>query len=150
MQNITISFQVELALWDTAGQEAYDRLRPLSYANSDVIIICFSIGSPTSLANAEQKWRAEVNNYRPGIPILLVGNKSDLRTDKETIRKLQKAKPTPLKPVQYSEGDLVAKKIKAFAYLECSAKERTGIEEVFMTATRGKREKKARPICILL
>lgn len=46
---------VELALWDTAGQEEYDRLRPLSYPESDVILIVFSIDFPTSLANVQDK-----------------------------------------------------------------------------------------------
>lgn len=43
---------IELALWDTAGQEEYDRLRPLSYPESDVILIVFSVDFPTSLANS--------------------------------------------------------------------------------------------------
>jgi small GTP-binding protein len=43
--------QVELALWDTAGQEDYDRLRPLSYPDTDVILMCFAIDSPDSLEN---------------------------------------------------------------------------------------------------
>jgi Rho family protein len=47
--------EIELALWDTAGQEEYDRLRPLSYPESDVILIVFSIDFPTSLANVEDK-----------------------------------------------------------------------------------------------
>ena len=48
---------VELALWDTAGQEEYDRLRPLSYPESDVILIVFSVDFPTSLANVQDKVR---------------------------------------------------------------------------------------------
>ena len=47
--------QVELALWDTAGQEDYDRLRPLSYPDTDVILMCFSIDSPDSLENIPEK-----------------------------------------------------------------------------------------------
>uniref|UniRef100_A0A1I8FE64 Rho-related GTP-binding protein RhoC n=1 Tax=Macrostomum lignano TaxID=282301 RepID=A0A1I8FE64_9PLAT len=40
--------QVELALWDTAGQEDYDRLRRCSYPDTDVILMCFAIDSPDS------------------------------------------------------------------------------------------------------
>lgn len=53
-------FQVELALWDTAGQEDYDRLRPLSYPDTDVILMCFSVDSPDSLENIPEKWTPEV------------------------------------------------------------------------------------------
>lgn len=54
------AFQVELALWDTAGQEDYDRLRPLSYPDTDVILMCFSVDSPDSLENIPEKWTPEV------------------------------------------------------------------------------------------
>lgn len=56
--------QIELALWDTAGQEEYDRLRPLSYPESDVILVVFSVDFPTSLANVLDKVRP------PSIPFL--------------------------------------------------------------------------------
>jgi GTPase SAR1 family protein len=46
---------VELALWDTAGQEEYDRLRPLSYPETDIILICFAIDSHVSLENVTDK-----------------------------------------------------------------------------------------------
>ena len=68
-------FEVELALWDTAGQEDYDRLRPLSYPDTDVILMCFSIDSPDSLENIPEKWSPEVRHFCPNVPIILVGNK---------------------------------------------------------------------------
>jgi hypothetical protein len=37
------------------GQEDYDRLRPLSYPDSHVILICFAIDSPDSLENVQEK-----------------------------------------------------------------------------------------------
>lgn len=46
---------VELALWDTAGQEEYDRLRPLSYPETDLLLVCFAIDCPSSLDNVLEK-----------------------------------------------------------------------------------------------
>ena len=68
-----------MALWDTAGQEDYDRLRPLSYPDTDVILMCFSVDSPDSLQNIPEKWVPEVKHFCPNVPIVLVGNKKDLR-----------------------------------------------------------------------
>ena len=72
---LSFSNKVELALWDTAGQEDYDRLRPLSYPDTDVILMCFSIDSPDSLDNIPEKWTPEVRHFCPNVPIILVGNK---------------------------------------------------------------------------
>ena len=71
---------VELALWDTAGQEEYDRLRPLSYPDSDVIIICFALDNLTSLQNIRDIWYPEVNHFARVSLVLLVGTKSDLES----------------------------------------------------------------------
>jgi Ras family protein A len=46
---------VELALWDTAGQEDYDRLRPLSYFETDVVVICFAVDNMNSYQNVRDK-----------------------------------------------------------------------------------------------
>lgn len=54
---------VELALWDTAGQEDYDRLRPLSYPDSHVILICFAVDSPDSLDNVQEKVRSAPSSH---------------------------------------------------------------------------------------
>ncbi|ROT65265.1 RhoA [Penaeus vannamei] len=138
--------QVELALWDTAGQEDYDRLRPLSYPDTDVILMCFSIDSPDSLENIPEKWTPEVKHFCPNVPIILVGNKKDLRNDAPTIKELLKMKQEPVKP---EEGRNMAEKINAFAYLECSAKTKEGVREVFETATRAALavKKKKKPNC---
>jgi small GTP-binding protein len=53
---------ISLGLWDTAGQEDYDRLRPLSYPQTDVFLICFSIVSPPSFDNVKAKVEM---NYAP-------------------------------------------------------------------------------------
>ncbi|CAJ0951877.1 unnamed protein product [Ranitomeya imitator] len=127
------SKQVELALWDTAGQEDYDRLRPLSYPDTDVILMCFSIDSPDSLENIPEKWTPEVKHFCPNVPIILVGNKKDLRNDEHTRRELAKMKQEPVKP---EEGRDMANRISAFGYLECSAKTKDGVREVFEMATR--------------
>lgn len=140
---------VELALWDTAGQEDYDRLRPLSYPDTDVILMCFSIDSPDSLENIPEKWTPEVRHFCPTVPIVLVGNKKDLRFDDNVRRELSKSKQEPVKT---EDGRAMAEKIGAFAYLECSAKLNEGVREVFETATRAalQTKKKGRKLCNLL
>ncbi|MCD9638484.1 Rac-like GTP-binding protein arac11 [Datura stramonium] len=74
---------VNLGLWDTAGQEDYNRLRPLSYRGADVFILAFSLISKASYENVAKKWIPELKHYAPGVPIVLVGTKLDLRDDKQ-------------------------------------------------------------------
>lgn len=114
----------------------------------------------------------QVKHFCPNVPIILVGNKKDLRNDPNTIKvnslkiklqfnskwhltqleifqELAKMKQEPVKP---QEGRTMAEKINAFAYLECSAKSKEGVREVFETATRAalqvKKKKKGK--CLLL
>ena len=75
ISTIYLKKQVELVLWDTAGQEDYDRLRPLSYPDTDVIVMCFSIDAPDTLENIPEKWTPEIKHFCPTAPIVLVGNK---------------------------------------------------------------------------
>ncbi|KAG8797689.1 Rho GTPase, partial [Serendipita sp. 398] len=120
---------VQLALWDTAGQEEYERLRPLSYSKSHVVLIAFAIDTPDSLENVTVKWNEEVRSIcGPAIPVILVGLKSDLR-------------PPPNHPdvdqyVSHEKGEEVAQTIGARAYKECSALKMQGVDDVFEAATR--------------
>merc|ERR1712010_183633 len=56
---------ISLGLWDTAGQEDYDRLRPLSYPSTDVFIVCFSTVLPSSFENVKEKWAPELKHRCP-------------------------------------------------------------------------------------
>ncbi|KAB0386148.1 hypothetical protein FD755_001104 [Muntiacus reevesi] len=124
---------VNLGLWDTAGQEDYDRLRPLSYPQTDVFLICFSLVSPASYENVRAKWFPEVRHHCPSTPIILVGTKLDLRDDKDTIEKLKEKK---LAPITYPQGLALAKEIDSVKYLECSALTQRGLKTVFDEAIR--------------
>jgi len=124
---------IELALEDTPGQEDYDRLRPLSYPESHVILICFAIDSPDSLHNVRDKWDQEVQHFCPGLPVILVGCKKDLRHDPTVIEELKRTNQRPVTP---EEGAAVATKIDAKMYLECSARTGEGVLAVFQEATR--------------
>ncbi|KAF2103125.1 ras-domain-containing protein [Rhizodiscina lignyota] len=121
---------VELALWDTAGQEEYDRLRPLSYPETDLVFVCFAIDCPNSLENVMDKWYPEVLHFLPNTPLILLGLKSDLRFKKTCIDLLRTQGLTPVTPEQ---GKAVAARMGA-KYMECSSKEMEGVEEIFDTA----------------
>ncbi|RPA93417.1 ras-domain-containing protein [Choiromyces venosus 120613-1] len=144
---------VELALWDTAGQEEYDRLRPLSYPETDVLFVCFAIDSPHSLENVLDKWYPEVLHFCPSTPLILVGLKTDLRKNRNVIELLKTHGMTPVTPQQ---GEDVAKRMGA-RYAECSSKEMTGIHEVFDLAmdmavggSKGKGGKSKKKKCTIL
>eukprot|EP01120_Amphizonella_sp_Union-15-10_P006392 TRINITY_DN2038_c0_g1_i5.p1 TRINITY_DN2038_c0_g1~~TRINITY_DN2038_c0_g1_i5.p1 ORF type:complete len:208 (-),score=25.63 TRINITY_DN2038_c0_g1_i5:52-633(-) len=141
---------IELGLWDTAGQEEYDRLRPLSYANANIFLVCFSVVNPVSYENVSSKWYPELMHFCPEIPYLLVGTKTDLRNDQGTIDKL---KASGSAPILSPKGEELAKKIKAHKYMECSAKTEDNLKTVFDEAIKTvlfQAGKKKRSGCTLL
>ncbi|KAN0121784.1 hypothetical protein V8E51_000110 [Hyaloscypha variabilis] len=124
---------VDLHLRDTSGWEDYDRIRPLSYPDSNVVLICFAVDSPDSLDDVQWKWINEVAYYCSRVPIILVGLKKDLRDDSKTIEELHKISQ---KPITYEQGAQVAEKIGAYKYLECSVLTNEGVAEVLEYAAR--------------
>ncbi|KAH8912164.1 GTP-binding protein rho2 [Coniochaeta sp. PMI_546] len=124
---------VQLALWDTAGQEDYERLRPLAYSKAHVILIGFSVDTPDSLDNVKHKWIEEATEKCPGVPIILVGLKKDLRSDPVAIDEMRKKS---LRFVTEHDGEAVAREIGARKYLECSSLSGEGVDDVFEAATR--------------
>uniref|UniRef100_A0A8C0WSE2 Rho-related GTP-binding protein RhoV n=1 Tax=Castor canadensis TaxID=51338 RepID=A0A8C0WSE2_CASCN len=109
---------VRIELWDTAGQEDFDRLRSLCYPDTDVFLACFSVVQPSSFQNITEKWLPEIRTHNPQAPVLLVGTQADLRTMSIVLIQLR---PGPEGPVPQPQAQGLAEKIRACCYLECSA-----------------------------
>ncbi|KAF6222968.1 hypothetical protein HO133_001019 [Letharia lupina] len=128
---------IELSLWDTAGQEEFDRLRSLSYDDTHTIMLCFSVDSKDSLENVESKWVGEIAENCQGVKLVLVALKCDLRERGGDEEEETGARPGGEKVmIDYKQGLEVAKRIQALRYLECSAKRNRGVNEAFTEAAR--------------
>ncbi|RZC32528.1 Ras and/or Miro domain containing protein [Asbolus verrucosus] len=119
---------ITLEIFDSAAPEEFDRFRVLHYEEADVFLLCFAVDSPHSFKSVERRWLPEIRNRRPGVPFLLVGNRSDLR-DESTLKTVAE------EPISPTEANALAKKIGAADYIECSAKTKKNVENVFRTAT---------------
>uniref|UniRef100_A0A3B1JDQ4 Ras homolog family member J n=1 Tax=Astyanax mexicanus TaxID=7994 RepID=A0A3B1JDQ4_ASTMX len=127
--NVTVSGRQHLlGLYDTAGQEDYNQLRPLSYPNTDVFLICFSVVNPASYHNVQEEWVPELKSCMPHVPYILIGTQIDLRDDPKTLARLLHMKE---KPLTYEQGLKLAREIGAQCYLECSALTQKGLKTVF-------------------
>ncbi|KAJ2504664.1 RHO4 protein [Coemansia sp. RSA 1694] len=122
---------VELALWDTAGQEDFDRLRIMSYPEADVVMICFSVEMSDSLENVLEKWVPEVRDHAPRAKVVLAALKTDMRTDEETLEHMRRAGQSM--PLAFEDGQRLASALKV-PYVECSAKRGLGVRHVLETA----------------
>lgn len=79
------------------------------------------------------QWYPEIEHHAPGVPIILVGTKLDLRDDPEVREQLRQRK---MAPIQYEQAVQVAKEIKAVKYLECSALTQRNLKSVFDEAIK--------------
>jgi len=124
---------INLGLWDTAGSDEYDTLRPLSYPGTDVFLICFSLFSPSSFENVTKKWYPEIKENSPDTPIIIVGTKLDLRNTPSSVQSLSE---NGQQPISLEQGKELAREIGAKRYLECSALTQEGLAAVFEEAIR--------------
>ena len=107
-----------MQLWDTAGQEEYDTIRPISYPNTDVFLVCFSTVDPKSLESVSEKWIPEIIHHCPGTPFLLVGTQLDLKEDRSKVDRFASKNQAP---ICSDVGLEMAKQVGASKYLECSS-----------------------------
>jgi len=122
---------ISMGLWDTGGREDYDRLRPLSYPQTDCFLIAFSVVNETSFRNVRDKWIPEVTHHCPQAPYVIVGTKIDLRNDKATIERLNEKK---MRSIESEEARVFAQENGAVDYSECSSLTGDNVSEVFNTA----------------
>ncbi|XP_068590632.1 rho-related GTP-binding protein RhoE-like [Cebidichthys violaceus] len=116
-----------MACW--SGSPYYDNVRPLSYPEADAVLICFDISRPETLDSVLKKWTGEIEEFCPNTKMLLVGCKSDLRTDLFTGSHNRQT------PVSYDQGSNTAKQLSA-PYLECSSlQSENSIRDIFHVAT---------------
>lgn len=122
--------QYNMHLWDTAGQQEYDRLRPMFYVKTEVILMCFSLNDPDSLKNVTNKWIIEVREYCPKAAVILIGTHSELWNPNED------------GAITQAQIDDVAKEIKAFKAFTCSVLKNENIVDIFDLAIQAYLEKK--------
>eukprot|EP00483_Globobulimina_turgida_P002750 UN02755 len=118
---------ISLDLWDTAGQEEFDRLRHLAYRETEVFMICFSVVEESSFHNLQSRWLPEVQHHSPDAVLLLVGLKCDLR-DSETVG-ARAISPERIEEYRKASG--------AAAYVETSALKRINVDKAFNEAIQG-------------
>ncbi|NXO52133.1 RHOB protein, partial [Aramus guarauna] len=119
--------EMKLILFDVAGKNefSYQNLRSVFYKDTDVILMCFSVDRPNSQQNILDFWVPEIKLFCPTVPIVLVATKIELRSDEGMKKQL-----TTLgkEPINTTEGKALAASIGAYAYLECSAKTKEGVD----------------------
>lgn len=124
-------------LWDTAGAEHYDMLRPLSYSETDVFIVVYSVINRDSFNNVDTKWVTDITDKGDeGVPYILIGNKVDLRDSYKEA-----------KPVSTVELEKMQAKTGAARSFEASALTQEGLKEAFdgvVTLAFGRLQEKRR------
>jgi small GTP-binding protein len=120
----------KLRIWDTAGQDEYDRLRPLSYSGANAILLCFALDSKQSFGNLTERWIAEVKHYCKDAKIIVIGTKADLR---------QAGNPNH---VTDDEARQFLAQQHCDAFIPCSPKSGEGLDQVFPAAAKACDQKK--------
>uniref|UniRef100_A0A8D8K8C2 Cdc42 homolog n=1 Tax=Culex pipiens TaxID=7175 RepID=A0A8D8K8C2_CULPI len=117
-----------LQLISIVGQHDFDRLRLLTYPETDVFLVCFSVVNPDSFQNVRKLWVPELRQHCPGTPFLLVGTQIDRRQEIGVLKRLTRLR---LKPVTRRQGVGMAREVRSLGYVECSALTQRGLQDVF-------------------
>ena len=121
-----------MRIFDTTGNcTVYERLRPLSYPQTDVFLLCFSVDDPNSFHNIRAEWVPEITHHCPQVNWVLVGTKTDLREDLLLEKDFEKS---TTKLITRKQGEVVARSLSTknwkVPYIECSSITRSSLPEL--------------------
>lgn len=125
---------INLQLWDTSNQEGYEKLRPLSYPQTDIFVVVFSLVHPTSLDNVETIWVPEIRKHCPGTPYILVGTNKKLRDEFNEHDEEYSSKG--FEPISFETGEMMKKRILAAEYIECECTTLYNVKNAFNLAIK--------------
>lgn len=144
--------KIELVIVEVAGRIDYAKIRRCAYHKMDLVILCYSADSPTSLAAIKTHWLPELLKVAPEVPYILVGTKKDIRDEVCEVELSQKSQINPIKNsstscvdgsisnedrfVSTRQGLETAEVIGAQDFIECSAMYREGTRDVFEKAAK--------------
>eukprot|EP00299_Pterocystis_sp_00344_P005074 c163_g1_i1.p1 GENE.c163_g1_i1~~c163_g1_i1.p1 ORF type:complete len:287 (+),score=67.44 c163_g1_i1:536-1396(+) len=136
---------ITIAFWDGLRNENFSRLRVLSYPQTNVFLMCFAVNHRDSFERVTSEFVPEIRQRCPKVPILLVGLKSDLRESSGSNPEI----PSDTNSfVTREEAIACSNKIKAVEYLECSALNKTGLQEIVLrSAVAGQRQVRSERLC---
>lgn len=151
-------YTINLDTWDIGGGEEFHRIRPLSYRDSDIFLVCFSMNTPDSFENIETKWIPEIKHHRSGFPFIIVGCREDITENQKCSNRDETNKliygyirdcdnnyvlrdivamigryfqQSYDKFVTDKEARELCKKVGGYKYMNCSALKFRGIDEIF-------------------
>ncbi|XP_046806550.1 ras-like GTP-binding protein RhoL [Lucilia cuprina] len=114
--------EYRLILVDTPGAMDCESIRRSAYANSDCLILCYAINSPTSFKSISSYWLPEIRTHCKEVPVILVGTKLDLRSN--------------MKCITTKQGARLRKKTKMLSFFECSSKDINSLQTLIIEAVR--------------
>ena len=129
-----------MCLWDSAGQEDYQAMRQLSYANTDVFLLCFSCISPTSFKHVD-RWVKEIRDFDADATIVIACTKVDSLQSQETMQMLREHN---VKPISTTDLHAMKTKYPTIPFIECSAKTGWNVKQVFQMTIDAVLEHQAR------
>ena len=110
--------------WQDTGHGEYERIHIMNhYPGTDILLICFSIISKSSMERVKEKWIKHREMYMTDVPFILIGTKIDLRYDEDVIQKVGHV-------VTHQQGQELAAEIGADEYMECSALKQKGLDKI--------------------